>query len=96
MINNRDREISSEFDLPTVSEILQHDEKGSDARDRGDHDIAEEHYNEAMKKTEEYLHSIEQIRKNEDLTLKQRQNLNEMENRLNLYQDMIKNQINRL
>jgi len=86
----------SEFDLPEVLEILRYEEKGNDARDRGEYDLAREYYAEAVRETEQYLNTIEEIRENQDLDPNQENNLEEMENRLNQFEKMVDNQINRL
>jgi len=86
----------SEFDLPEVLEILRYEEKGNHARDRGEYDLAREYYAEAVRETEQYLNTIEEIRENQDLDPNQENNLEEMENRLNQFEKMVDNQINRL
>jgi hypothetical protein len=91
-----DEEILSEFDLPTVSEILEYDENGNNARDQGQYDLAKEHYAEALRKTEEYANSLEEIKKNKELTPEKEEKLNILENRLNQYKKMINNQLDRL
>lgn len=97
MVIGADDELGlSEFDLPEIFEILKYEEKGNDARDRGQYDLAREYYAEAVRETEQYLNEIEQIKDNRDLTPGQEDKLEEIENRLTHFEKMVDNQINRL
>lgn len=85
-----------EFDLPDISEILQREERGNTARDRGEYSTARQYYNEAITIADRYLESIEEVRTNEDLSPEQKERLEDLENRLELYNSMLDDQIDRL
>lgn len=86
----------AEFGLSGFSEILYHDRKGNRARRRGEYDTAREQYQAAKEETEEYLDNVKTIRETEDLCPDQREQLNEIESRLEQFQGMLKNQLDRL
>jgi tetratricopeptide (TPR) repeat protein len=91
-----DRRVLEEFDLPEISDILQCEQRGNTARDRGEYETAQEHYLKAIQTADEYVESIHEVREHEDLTPQQEKSLNELENRLELYNSMLDDQIERL
>ncbi len=88
--------ITEEFNLPDMNEILEYDKKGNTARDRGEYDKAIKFYNEALEATENYLDSIDGVREDQDLSEEQRRKLNMREERLEQYRLMVDDQIDRI
>jgi tetratricopeptide (TPR) repeat protein len=85
-----------QFDLPEISEILQVEDEGNTARDRGEYATAREHYNEAISIANRYLESIEEVKTDTDLDPEQEERLEDLENRIELYNSMLEDQIDRL
>ena len=91
-----DEDITEEFNLPNMNEILEYDKKGNTARDRGEYDKAIKFYNEALEAAENYLDSIDGVREDQDLSEEQRRELNMREEGLEQYRLMLDDQIDQI
>lgn len=86
----------SELSLPSTSDLVYYDRKGVHARRRGDYEQALEEYTQAREEAERILEEFETVRDEEDLTDQQLDELVDLEDRIEFYDELLERQIERL
>jgi DNA repair ATPase RecN len=86
----------SDLDLPSTVDLVYHDTKGNHAKRREDYEEAREEYNKAGNEAEEILEELETIRDSKELTDQQMEELGNLEDRIDFYDELLERQIERL